>query len=77
MDKRNKIEFGINDDATYAPYEKSFDVKITTIDVVPVGNGGKKDERIFYEFKLQGITVQATGLCFKESIYFEEWEDKA
>ena len=69
---RNKIEFGINDDITYAPYEKEFSVKIAAVDIVPAGHIGEQDDvRIFYEFRLQGIMVQATGLCIKESIYYE------
>lgn len=68
--KRNKIEFEVGSDATYAPYEKEFSIKIIAVDVIPVGLG-KKDERIFYQFRLQNIMVSATGKCIKESIYFD------
>jgi len=76
MDKRNKIEFEVGEGVTYFPYEKSFDVVIEKVDVIPVGLP-HKDERIFYKFKLQNITVSATGRCIKESIYFEKFEDNA
>lgn len=68
---RNKIEFSVNDDITYAPYEKSFAVKILEVDVIPVGRSNK-DERIFYTMRVQNITVCATGLCIKESMYYKE-----
>ena len=68
---RNKIEFKVNDDITYAPYEKEFDVKVIGVDVTPP-MAVEDDERIFYEFKLQNLKVVSSGLCIKESIYYEE-----
>lgn len=76
MDKRNNIEFEVGEGVTYFPYEKSFDVIINKVDVIPVGQSFR-DERIFYDFKVGNITVSATGKCIKESIYFEKYEDNA
>ncbi|MCK4500540.1 hypothetical protein KAU11_08575 [Candidatus Babeliales bacterium] len=66
---RNKIEFRVGDKITYAPYEKEFEVKVTAVDVIPVGRS-TTDDRIFYNFKLDGIEMTSSGLCIKESIYF-------
>lgn len=53
---RNKIEFSENDDITYAPYEKSFSVKVLEVDVIPIGRSDR-DERIFYTMRVQNSTV--------------------
>ncbi len=67
-------EFKIGDLVTYRPYEKEFKVKI-----IEVEQNRYKDGRTFY-FILGGdndylVGTWTSGMCLKESSFFQEHEE--
>ena len=76
---KNDIEFELGDEITYKPYETPMQCKVVGVDVpkMPAINV-ESDPRIFYEVafiendKITGTVFSTSGLCIKQSKYFEE-----
>lgn len=74
MKERHKVEFGVGDTVTYAPYET--EDKMYVVGIRPHQSiWGHPDVRVWYQLSkdklLQHFTSETTGLCIKESIYFK------
>lgn len=70
-----KVEFNINDSVTFVSYGK--ELKATVKDTQKGINGtgfhvdGSPDERVFYKLTGKGVLTCTSGLCIKESSFYQ------